>query len=183
MATMTFETGSVPQDEAPVTVSPTGDFDPAYPGSTPEAPYGYKANGDAYTRRPRGTGGSNAAKATGTKRMPATETQARAAANLLGRMNMLITFGVQAAGMPMTAESIMTANEQFEQMAYEALLADPGLCRKILGAGATSGKAGLAMAYIMLGVSAFPAARSEIIAARAVRDAERIDDEPLHFPA
>jgi hypothetical protein len=46
-------------------------------------------------------------------------------------------------------------------MARQSLEADPELCRKILSAGATSGKAGLAMAYLILGANTFPAMRKE----------------------
>jgi hypothetical protein len=46
-------------------------------------------------------------------------------------------------------------------MAREALATDPALCKKILSAGATSGKAGLVMAYVMLGATVVPTMRSE----------------------
>jgi hypothetical protein len=96
---------------------------------------------------------------------------ARSAAGLLARLNSLVAIGVMTAGMPGIARSINENNEQFEAMAYEALLADPALCKKILGAGATSGKAGLIMAYSMLAVSTLPAAKSEIQERRAIREA------------
>lgn len=173
---MQIETGDIPPhvDEPPETTAPNGDFDPLYPGSTPDAPYGFKPDGTPYRRRPKGTAGGTVK--TGNKRMPATDASARAAASLLARMNMLLGIGIYTAGMERTAEAIKEANEQFEVMAYEALQADPQLCRKILGAGASSGKAGLVMAYVMLGASAFPSARQEIQEARA-RKAENHADE------
>lgn len=171
MATdMVFESVSIPQDETPPIEGQ--DYDPEYPGSTPDAPYGYKPDGTPYKRRPKGTA-NRGASAGGVRRMPATEAQAAAAAGMLAKMNQLIGIGFMAAGMTETALAIQSSNSQFESMAKEALLTDPALCKKILGAGATSGKAGLIMAYSMLGVSIFPSAKSEIQQKRA----EREDDD------
>jgi hypothetical protein len=91
-------------------------------------------------------------------------------------MNMLLGLGLFTAGLERTAESIKEANEQFEVMAYEALQTDPQLCRKILGAGANSGKAGLVMAYVMLGASAFPPMRDEIKEVRARKADDNADE-------
>jgi len=160
MATDTFviEETELPRDITPDISSGdvTGDYDPAYPGSTPEAPYGFKPDGSPYKRRPRGTATktSNA----GVRRTPASEQQAATAAALLAKMNLLIGAGLGMLGLPMTAASLAEANESFESMAREALLTDPALCRKILSAGATSGKTALVMAYGMLGASVAPAA-------------------------
>lgn len=110
------------------------------------------------------------------KRSAASESQARAAAGLLAKINSMLGIGLMSFGMPMTAETLIKANEDFENMAYEALLNDPALCRKILSAGATSGKAGLVMAYGMLGVSVVPAAMLDIKARRAAIERDVTDD-------
>jgi hypothetical protein len=136
----------------PITDEP---FDPQYPDSTPEAPYGFKPDGTPYKRH-HGRGRQST-----TGRMPASGKQAETAAALLARMNTLIGFALITAGMPESAEKLAENNEQFEEMARGALETDPALCRKILSAGATSGKAGLVMAYVVLGATTFPAMKSE----------------------
>jgi len=156
-----------PQDTPPPT---SGDYNPEYPGSTAEAPYGYKPDGTPYKRRPKGTGGASGS---GTVKSPASDAQAKSAAYLLSRANVIVGISLAAFGMPMTTAALADANEDFEKMAYEALLTDPALCRKILSAGATSGKAGLVMAYASLGVSIMPAARDELRAKRLAKEAER----------
>lgn len=175
--TMTLDTAPIPMDATPFDVTPdetptlneSSDYDPAYPGSTPDAPYGYKPDGTPYKRRPRGTASGPAkSPATGTRRMAASETSARAAANMLGRMNSLIGFSLVALGMPNTAGQLAENNETFVEQAYEALLTDPELCRKIMSAGAQSGKAQLMMAYAMLGASVVPTAVVDIKEKRAL---------------
>ena len=143
-------------------------YNPEYPGSTPDAPYGFKPDGSAYRRRPKGT----AKKAGNDKRMPASDVAARTAASLLARMNTLVVFSLTAAGLPATGAAIAQGNQDFETMAYEALLTDPALCRKILSAGATSGKTALVMAYGMLTISVIPVAKSEIEARKAANNDE-----------
>ena len=153
---------AAPDDIAPATeevVSTTGDYDPLYPGSTPEAPYGYKADGTAYKRRPNK---GYTRRESGSGRIVASESQAKAAAAMLAQVNNLVCISIHVAGMPRTATSIQEQNAQFEAMAFEALLTDPALCKKILMAGANSGKAALLMAYATLGMSAVPAAISEV---------------------
>jgi hypothetical protein len=98
--------------------------------------------------------------------MPASESQARSAAALLARGNSLVAFSIGLMGMPLTAEQVAEANEQFEEQAYQALLTDPILCRKILSGGAMSGKVALILAYGMLGASVAPTAVKEIRAHR-----------------
>lgn len=160
---MSLDIKIVDSDEAPPTdaTSVTGDYDPEFPGSTEEAPYGYFPDGRIRKRRPKGHGKPSPV-ASGSRRSPASESQARTAAGLLARMNGLLAMSLGFSGLPTTAESIAESNAQFESMAYEALLTDPALCRKILSAGATSGKTGLIMAYGMLAVSIAPTAFVEI---------------------
>ena len=176
MATdLVFETIDAPRDDTPDISSETvtGDYDPEFPGSTPEAPYGYLANGEPRKRRPKGSGkgGNKNPVATGS-RTPASEKQAATAAALLARMNAMLGLGLMAMGLPMTAASLAEANDQFESMAKEALMTDPALCRKILSAGATSGKTALVFAYGMLGASVAPAAFVEFKERRAEREDE-----------
>ena len=155
---MEFTDTAVPKDEAPP-LEVTGDYNPEYPGSTEEAPYGFKDDGTPYKRRPRASG---PARVSGRGNMPASNAQATQAAALLGRGNLLIAMVAGFAGMPKTAERITASNDSFEAMARDALATDPALCKSILSAGSTSGKAGLAMAYVMLGGSIFGTAREEI---------------------
>lgn len=157
-ATPTFVNVDIPPDSVdPV----TGDFDPDFPGSTPEAPYGFFTEGpnagQPRKRRPKGFGKGTPSG----HKMPATDRQAESAASLLARLNSLVGVALTFAGMPMSALALEKNNDQFREMAKDALLADPQLCKKILSTGATGGKTGLAVAYLMLGVQTFPAMKAE----------------------
>ena len=169
---MEFSDNPIPaeRDVAPP-VETVGDFNPEYPGSTQEAPYGFKEDGTPYKRRPRASGGGSSG---GRGNMPATNGQATQAAALLGRANLLIAMVAGFAGMPATAAKITESNDAFEAMARDALATDPKLCKSILSAGSTSGKAGLAMAYVMLGGSLYATARDEV---RELRAAEEEGEE------
>lgn len=156
------------------------DFVGEFADSTPEAPWGYLANGEPRKRRPKGSGrvpSSSTTKGPSVKRMPASESQARAAAALLVQVNALTTMGVMAVGFTDTASAIAGANEGFEEMAFNALLTDPALCKQILKAGTTSGKVALVIAYGMLAVNVVPVAVNELREKRADREAE-YDDAP-----
>jgi hypothetical protein len=157
---ISFGVTAIPRDVTPSTdpEPDTGPYDSRYPDSTPEAPYGYKPNGEPYKRHHSGHG----SRGSGTgSRMPATEKQAETAAALLARLNTIFGFVLTAAGMPESAATLAANNVMFESMAKQALETDPALCRKILSAGATSGKAGLIMAYAMLGMGTFPDMKRE----------------------
>jgi len=156
---LSFVKTDIPDDEPPPTIGDNADFDPEYPGSTADAPYGFKDNGEPYKRRPW----KSATSSTGSRRMPASDSSARAAAALLAQLNQMIAMGItMAAGLPNTGNAILEGNKRFEETAFQALQTDPQLCKKILSVGATSGKAGLVMAYGMLGMSIVPAATAEI---------------------
>lgn len=159
--TLNMVESDLPNDISPDVTST--DFDPAYPGSTADAPYGFKPDGTPYRRRPRGSGTK---KSFSSSTLPASEKSARNAAGLLARANGMLGFALMSLGMPLTATQLIESNDQFENMAYESLLTDPALCRKILSAGATSGKTGLTLAYAMLGASVAPTALGEIKARR-----------------
>lgn len=160
MSAMFTETAA-PTDEAPPVADDQIDLDLiTYPDATPEAPYGYTPTG-RIRKRPVGSR-AGGAKGAGRGSMPASRQQAETAAALLARANGLVGLSLAMFGMPLTATALADANNDFQNMATEALLADPSLCRKILSAGATSGKAGLVMAYAMLGVSVAPAMMGEI---------------------
>lgn len=167
-----FRTEPIPDESPALAGNESGDFDPAYPGSTPDAPYGYFTDGpnagQPRKRRPKGTG---AASKPG-RRTTNAEASASAAANMLARMNSLIGLGIASFGMPLTASAILDANEQFEIMAREALSTDPALCKRILSGGMSSSKAGLIMAYGAVGVAMLPAAQSEIREKRLARQTE-----------
>lgn len=172
MTTLDFREVDAPTDDPPALE--IADFDPEFPGSTPEAPYGFKEDGTPYKRRPKGsgTGGSKTPRSTASK---ANETLATSAARMLCQINSLVGISLTVFGMPETAMDIEKANAQFETMAIESLRTDPTLCRKILSAGASSGRTGLLMAYIYLAGSAFPSARSEIKAKRRIHELEGDD--------
>ncbi|HWV44403.1 MAG TPA: hypothetical protein VN039_00005, partial [Nitrospira sp.] len=106
-----FKDVEIPEDNAPPVAMPEGasSYDPDFPGSTEEAPYGYKADGTPYKRRPNA--GAGRPKGSGSKGVGKVgESQARAAAQLLGQLNSLVGMSLAAFGMPMTAGSIMEAN-------------------------------------------------------------------------
>lgn len=162
--------GTIPQDETPPTFDAvTGDFDPDYPGSTQDHPYGFFPDGRPRKRRPHSRGSSASPSSTGpvSGRSKASESQARSAAALLAQMNVFVSGSVMLLGMPLTGQAINEANDQFRDMAYEALVMDPALCRKILSAGGSSGKAALIMAYGMLVMSIVPTGVMEIRAAKS----------------
>jgi len=170
MTELTFDTIDLSKDEAPPMNGVTDDsFDPAYPGSTPEAPYGFKDDGTAYKRRP---GPRGPRKSSGRGNMPASESQARSAAAMLGQLNNLIGLSLFSFGFPLTAGEIAKGNDMFVEQAYAALLTDPALCRKILSAGAQSGKAALVMAYGTLALGIAPALVVELKERRAAAQAE-----------
>jgi len=155
--------GTIPTDDPPPTDTP-------FPVDA-DAPYGYKADGTPYKRRRNNTG---TAKSAPGRRLVASESQARTAANMLGQINQIMGMALASAQFPRTGGQIVEANAQFVEMAYESLLTDPALCRKILSAGASSGKSGLIMAYGMLTLAVVPAAREEI---RERRLANQTDEE------
>ena len=78
---------------------------------------------------------------------------AEAATNFLCKLNLFLGMGLRAAGLEQTEQEIIKANDDFRIFAYEALSLDPKLAKKIIGAGGTSGQAGLVMAYAMFGMS------------------------------
>ncbi len=170
---LAFDETTIPDtDEAPPIVNANGDYDPEFPGSTPDAPYGFKDNGDPYKRRP----GPRGPRKSGRGSMPASESQARSAAALLGQLNLIIGISLSSLGFPMTASAVAAGNDTFTEQAYAALLTDPALCRKILGAGAQSGKAALVMAYGMLVIGVVPAATAEFKERRATLATERTEE-------
>lgn len=174
--TLDISTGNIPMDEAPETEITTGlPFNPEYPDSTPDAPYGFFPDGRPRKRRPRGTG--TTATSSGPRKTAASDSQARMAAAMLAQVNNLVGMSLALFRLPVTGAQITEANAGFEQMAYEALLTDPALCRKILSAGANSGKAGLVMAYAMLGAAVVPVAMQEMKESRRVALAEGAEDE------
>lgn len=150
----------VAQDSVPETEVDTDGFVGEFPDSTPDAPYGYFPDGRPRKRRPKGSGGGSGSPRSTAGRMPA-EKQAETAAALLARLNDLIGIGLSAAGMPKAAAELSSNNRQFELMARQSLEADPALCKKILSTGASTGKAGLGMAYLMLGASTYRTMREE----------------------
>lgn len=105
------------------------------------------------------------------------EKLAAAALDILVQANNLCGMGLMLMQMPKTASAIAMREDPFRVQALEALKADPALCRMILKAGATSGKAMLFMAYGMLAISIAPVALEEIKERRAANADSSEDSE------
>lgn len=90
------------------------------------------------------------------------EQLAAQAAAVLAKSNSLAMLAILAFGMPVTATAIAEHNEEFERNAYDALLLDPALCKKILSTGGKTAGIALFMAYGQLGMFVVPLAISEI---------------------
>ena len=151
----------IPAESIPESVK---DYDPEFPGSTKEAPYGFKVDGTPYKRRPNS--GSRAGKTVHAKN----GASAANAAALLRSINSMVALSLLAFGMPLTGTTIEQAGDQFESMARDALESDPALAKRILSMGANTGKAQLAMAYITLGVAVTPVALAELREKRKEND-------------
>lgn len=113
-------------------------------------------------------------KQTASGRSTQSEKDARIAAGILAQANGLIAFGIAAVGYHGTAGAIAVANEGFEEQAYDALVNDPVLCKQILRAGSTGGKAALILAYGVMVMSVTPIAYAEM---REKREAKRVEAE------
>lgn len=111
----------------------------------------------------------------GTKRVPQAKNAALAAqaAQVLVGTNALVAFVARMGALTETADQIDIANDPFRDRAYEALLADPELCRTIIKGGGLTGKAQLTMAYAMFAFAVVPVATSEIRERRAAAIAAR----------
>lgn len=170
-ATPMFEVIETPddlRDDAPLTTETVGD---EYPDKcvvcSAGIPYGGKGPRPKYCDEHK----KNKSKTSPRVSARGAEATARTAAGLLGQLNGLIGMGLAMYGLKMTAETIQTANDQFVEQATIALTNDPKLAKKIVGLGATSGKASLAVAYGMLGASIAPVAMFELKQKKAEQDA------------
>ena len=165
--------GSADAREAPVIGTSTDWFNPEYPHSTEAHPFGYFPGSDGlpdFTRpRKRRPHGKRAPSSSPGTRMPATHSQAEMAANVLKTLNSYVAMSLSIVGLPMSSSQLVQANDEFRDMAYQALLNDPELCNRILSAGSTSGKAQLTMAYVMLGGAMTPMLVGEIKEKRAAK--------------
>lgn len=168
----------LPKDEPPDTSGQeaTGWYDPAYPHSTEDHPYGYFAdkNGEPDFNRPRKRRPHSRSGGRSVATSDRADKVAETAAAMLARMNTFAGMALMSFGLPASGEALRDANKVFEEMAYQALQTDPTLARKILSAGATSGRAQLTMAYVMLGGSIAPSVISEVKARRAEQDEEAL---------
>src|SRR5665647_3253862 len=95
---------------------------------------------------------------------------ARQAADTLGLTNSLLATGMRLIPLPLrmpdTADALISANEPFIELAYDALLADPGLARAIVRGGGVSGKFMLIVAYAALAGAIVPVGIDEVKANR-----------------
>lgn len=98
---------------------------------------------------------------------PQDEKAAARAVDALWELNAGGAFLTQFAGYEATAEAIRLTEEGFRERAYQALLRDPELAKRITQSGAMSGKLGLALAYFMLGTAVVPIAAMEMRQKRA----------------
>lgn len=94
------------------------------------------------------------------------------AADVLMTTNSFVQFMASMGGLENTAEAIETANPQFRERAYEALLNDPELAKAITRGGAMTGKMALVMAYSMFAFSVVPVAYLEVKVKKAEREKE-----------
>lgn len=163
-----IETPDELHDEAPLTTETVGD---EYPDKcvvcSAGIPYGGKGPRPKYCEDHK----KNKSKSSARTSTRGNARVAEDAAMLLGQLNGLIGMGLQFYGLQMTAASIATANDQFVRAATNALENDPKLAKKIVGFGATSGKASLAVAYGMLGAAIAPVAVAELKMKKADQDA------------
>lgn len=174
MSALSFEVVETPDDlldTPPVTTETIGDEFPdkcQEPGCGIGIPYSGRGRRPRFCdeHKPKRSQGSST-RATG----KGAEQTARAAAGMLGQLNGLIGMGLSLYGLKMTAEQIDKANDQFVESATQALVNDPKLAKKIIGLGATSGKATLAVAYGMMGAAIAPVAVMEMKHKKAVQDA------------
>lgn len=108
-------------------------------------------------------------------RVGATSTLATQALGVLEQGNALMALLAAGAKLFGTSRAIMEANEGFKEKAYPALVADPELCKFLLKAGPVTGKFGLTLAYVGMGMEVAPIAMMEIQERRAARLAETDD--------
>lgn len=171
MSALSFEVVETPDellDTPPITTETIGDEYPDKCGECRKGvPYSGRGRRPKFCDEHKPNRSKSSPRATG----KGAEQTARAAAGMLSQLNGLIGMGLSMYGLTMTAEQINTANAQFEEAATQALVNDPKLAKKIIGLGATSGKATLAVAYGMLGASIAPVAVMELRHKKAVQNA------------
>lgn len=100
------------------------------------------------------------------------------AASVLAQMNGYLGLGLMIFGLPLTATEINKANEQFRELAYEALLLDSKLSKRIVSAGGKSAGVALSMAYATLTVNVAPVAMQELKQRKASKN---VDTDPSLF--
>ena len=167
----TFITGDVPPDDE----SPPTPFEYACETCGKELHYGGRGRKPKYCDEHK-RGGST----TPRKNLGKNDVLAAQATEALCQMNSISAIGLMMFGLPTTASAINNAHDSFREQAYNALLTDPDLCRKILKGGTGSGKIALVIAYGMLGAAVVPVAHMEIKEKRAERDrlrAEAAEDD------
>lgn len=163
-----IETPPEMQDDAPLTTETVGDEYPDKCGTCGKGvPYSGRGRRPKFCDEHKPNRAKSSPRATGR----GSEQTARVAASMLGQLNGLIGMGLAMYGLNMTAASIERANDQFVESATQALINDPKLAKKIVGLGATTGKASLAVAYGMLGAAIAPAAVVELKMKKAAQDA------------
>lgn len=105
------------------------------------------------------------------------EKLAAAALDVLVQGNNILAMCAMLAQLYGTASAISEREDAFRVQALEALKMDPGLCRTILKAGATGGKAALAVAYGMMLLSIAPVTIGELKAKKEAREAAEQEAE------
>lgn len=98
---------------------------------------------------------------TSTRRRTTNTDLANAAADVLMQTNSMVGVVAGFAGLPETQDAIVEKNPLFREQAYNALLADPDLCKSITAGGGVTGKVALVFAYAMFASYVLPTGANE----------------------
>lgn len=95
---------------------------------------------------------------------------ASTATSVLCGYNRIASIGASVVGLEETGNAIWNGNDEFSDLAFEALRDDPALAKRIASVTAGSpGMLGLIIAYAALGSAVAGVAREELAAKRAAR--------------
>jgi hypothetical protein len=168
------DTADAPPRDTTPPFADGGDFNPEYPGSTKEAPYGFTREGKPRVRKPYrygdGQGGTTDNKA---GRSPQNEKLAQQASDVLTTGVSIVGTIAMAVGFQRTAGAMAANIDGLAARNVAALQTDPALCRMILRAGPASARLVLVGSFAMFGFQVAPTAVAEW---REFRDKGEGDD-------
>lgn len=105
------------------------------------------------------------------------------ATSVLCGYNRVASIGATLFGLPETGDAIWNGNDEFSDLAFEALRDDPVLAKRITAVtGGSPGMLGLIIAYAALGSQVAGVAREEIAVRKARRLAEKEPDDGTRPP-